>query len=112
MPYISQFDRHREFYHEFPKDSISLDSMITHMVDIINLVTENDRTKYAGICNYVITSVLLTAMQPEGGWRYDNINSAIGVLECAKLELYRRLGGPYEDQAIEKNGDLPEYESL
>ena len=30
----------------------------------------------------------------------------VGVLECAKLELYRRLAAPYEDLKIEDNGDV------
>jgi hypothetical protein len=33
--------------------------------------------------------------------RYHHINTAIGALECAKLELYRRVAAPYEDKAIE-----------
>jgi hypothetical protein len=30
----------------------------------------------------------------------------IGALECAKLELYRRLASPYEDLKIADNGDI------
>ena len=37
---------------------------------------------------------------------YDAINAAIGVLECAKLELYRRIAAPYEDEKIVQNGDV------
>ena len=37
---------------------------------------------------------------------YADINSAIGVLECAKLELYRRQAAPYEDKKIEENGEV------
>ena len=29
----------------------------------------------------------------------------MGALECCKLELYRRLVGPYEDEVLEANGD-------
>ena len=32
----------------------------------------------------------------------------VGVLECAKLELYRRMAAPYEDEKIEDNGDVYE----
>lgn len=31
---------------------------------------------------------------------------AVGALECCKLEMYRRLIGPYEDTAIGRNGDV------
>jgi hypothetical protein len=34
----------------------------------------------------------------------------IGVLECAKLELYRRVAAPYEDAKCEDNGDV--YDSI
>lgn len=37
---------------------------------------------------------------------YAVYNEIIGVLECAKLEVYRRKVAPYEDTAIAKNGDI------
>lgn len=37
---------------------------------------------------------------------YAKINEAIGVLECAKLELYRRIAAPYEDKKMAQNGDV------
>jgi hypothetical protein len=40
---------------------------------------------------------------------YTNINAVIGVLECVKLELYRRLAASYEDKKVVENGDIPEY---
>ena len=30
----------------------------------------------------------------------------MGVLECCKLEFYRRVAAPYEDIKIEENGDV------
>ena len=30
----------------------------------------------------------------------------IGALECAKLELYRRIAAPYEDTKIQENGEV------
>ena len=38
--------------------------------------------------------------------KYYHYNQLIGVLECAKLELYRRLVTPYEDIKITDNGDV------
>lgn len=40
---------------------------------------------------------------------YETINSAIGVLECAKLELYRRLAY-YEEGKRDANGDVFTFE--
>jgi len=42
----------------------------------------------------------------KGPIRYANINEVIGVLECAKLELYRRIAVPYEDVKKEQSGDV------
>lgn len=58
-----------------------------------------------GELNYCITTLILAylAGRPVG---YDTINSVVGVLECAKLELYRRLAAPYEDAKIAANGDV------
>jgi hypothetical protein len=62
-----------------------------------------------GDANYVISRIVAGAFEPEDGWRYANIARAIGVLECAKLELYRRVAAPYEEIAVLKNQDIPEY---
>ena len=37
---------------------------------------------------------------------YTSVNAAIGVLECLKLELYRRVAAPYEEIKIKANGDV------
>lgn len=37
---------------------------------------------------------------------YADINEAIGALECAKLELYRRIAVPYENRKLAENGDV------
>ena len=58
-----------------------------------------------GELNYVITKLLDEFLRGEG-FNYTNINAAIGVLECAKLELYRRLAAPYEEIKKAQNGDV------
>lgn len=58
-----------------------------------------------GEMNYVITKLVLNYMQ-KTGLCYDVCNSLVGVLECAKMELYRRLVGPYEDTKVSENGDV------
>lgn len=37
---------------------------------------------------------------------YSKINEAIGVLECVKQELYRRVASNYEDEKCQINGDV------
>lgn len=57
-----------------------------------------------GILNYMITKILLKAIGQTP--TYSRYNELIGVLECAKLELYRRAVSVYEDKKKEKNGDV------
>lgn len=59
--------------------------------------------KNVGELNFLITRMvdLYLGSRPN----YAAYNEAIGVLECAKLELYRRLVAPYEDRKIAENGD-------
>ena len=55
-----------------------------------------------GILNYITTRLLLGTC-PQ---RYHDYNALIGVLECSKLELYRRAIADYEDKKREENGDV------
>lgn len=59
-----------------------------------------------GELNYLISCQVDRYLQGKGGIRYANINEAIGVLECAKLEYYRRIAAPYEDRKCEESGDV------
>lgn len=55
--------------------------------------------------NYAITVMMLNYLNRKG-ISYTNMNEVVGVLECAKLELYRRMITPYENKKIEENGDV------
>jgi hypothetical protein len=55
-----------------------------------------------GEVNYVVTKMLKEIYS----LRYFNLNRAIGVLECIKLEFYRRVAAPYEDRKIKESGDV------
>lgn len=57
-----------------------------------------------GDVNYAITTLLQGTMLTEVN--YVNIQRAIGVLECAKQELYRRVAAPYENTKVKQNGDV------
>jgi len=61
----------------------------------------------AGDLNYICT-VLAQKFIVQQGKSYKNLNAAMGALECCKLELYRRVAAPYEDEKIEANGDVME----
>jgi hypothetical protein len=38
--------------------------------------------------------------------RYDMLNTVMGVLTCAQMELYRRKAASYEDAKAIENGDV------
>ena len=57
-----------------------------------------------GDLNYIITMILSKALGENPN--YARFNEIIGVLECCKLEMYRRKIAKYEDQKIKENGDV------
>lgn len=58
-----------------------------------------------GELNFLITSIIDKYLF-DNNLRYGTINDVIGVLECAKLELYRRIAAPYENKKMRENGDV------
>jgi hypothetical protein len=59
----------------------------------------------AGELNYMLSLQVGNYLRAHG-LDYQHLNDAIGALEGAKLELYRRVAAPYEDKKIERNGDV------
>ena len=57
-----------------------------------------------GELNYLITRLIVNYLP--SNTRYADYNEVIGVLESAKLELYRRMVAPYENAALAMNGDV------
>jgi len=95
MPYIA------------PEQRKQLDNAIENLViEIVKLTDETGKLMVAGpgIYNYIFSSILAVPY----GYKttYSKINEAIGILECAKLELYRRVAAPYEDVKLRANGDV------
>lgn len=86
MPYIKQDQR---------------DQLDSHIGSLLKALPED---QYAGNLNYVITRLADGLLQRQKN--YACINEIIGALECAKLELYRRVAGPYEDTKVIENGDV------
>lgn len=76
---------------------------------VINEFSKLDVSKLTdGDMDYLIT-VFLADWIKAHGVRYTTFNSAVGILECAKLELCRRALGPYENKKVVENGDVPFY---
>jgi hypothetical protein len=69
-----------------------------------NLV-DGDPPRTAGELNFAITE-LCEHYRAENGDFYTTFNEIIGVLECAKLEYYRRVVAKYEKVKCNENGDV------
>lgn len=91
MPYIKQKQRDRY------KDNVSA---------IVDRLRKNgkDGIPNVGDVNYVVSKILYDIF--DANQSYTLGNSLVGALECAKIEFYRRKLAPYEDGAIERNGDI------
>ena len=84
MPYIK------------PSDRDALDEEIHALATKI----ENE-----GELNYAITKLCIHYLWMKTK-KYATFNTVIGVLECAKQEMYRRAVGPFEDDKRNTNGDV------
>jgi len=92
MPYIRQ-EKRCEIENE-------LDQLI------IKFLESEVEVGTAGRLNYLISSITGAILNNDERISYTRINELIGVLECAKLELYRRVAAPYEDDKSRLNGDV------
>jgi hypothetical protein len=85
-----------------PEDRDAYDEVIQTLVeDFFHAGSD-----WKGHMNYVVSSIIAGLIDSWDGPRYSQINDLIGVLECIKLELYRRIAAPYEDIKAEENGDV------
>ena len=94
MPYIKQNTR------------TTLDPAIDQLVKAIaDLELDNleGGNNTEGNLNYIISRILSDVYTHPLSNR--NINDAVGMLDCCKMEFYRRLAF-YEDQKIVENGDV------
>lgn len=95
MPYIKQENRNK------------FDNEVNALIAKVHCVPDSDM---AGTLNYIITRLVEASMR--GEMKYAKLNAIVGALECSKLEMYRRLAVPYEDEKIRESGDVKETESL
>lgn len=97
MPYIKE-----EFREKYD------DKIETLIKELCKYGSSKSDIPIAGDVNYCITRIV-NALCPQSCMSYNDINTAMGVLECAKLELYRRVAIPYENKKKSFNGDVKEY---
>lgn len=103
MPYIHKNDR------------VPLDPLIDQLAEqlVKQAKTQNYDAAFAGLLNYACTRLALKVIKLRfGGMRYWIIATVTGVFKNIADEFYRRLGVPYEDKQITKNGDVDLYQEL
>jgi len=82
-----------------PENRAKYEKALDELIDILKSLPVEE---VDGELNYVVTRIL-KQIYP---LRYFHINKAIGVLECVKLEFYRRVAAPYEDKKMKESGDV------
>jgi len=82
-----------------PENRAKYEKPLGELIDILKSLPPEE---VDGELNYVVTKIL-KQIYP---LRYFHINKAVGVLECVKLEFYRRVAAPYEDKKIQQSGDV------
>lgn len=75
----------------------AIDEMLNALRELESDDPENDM---GGNLNYVITVLLKRCY----GEKYSEMAQAVSVLEMAKLEYYRTVAAPYENQKAFENG--------
>ena len=78
---------------------------LEHTADYLASKNTSD---FAGAINYINYKIVKARVAYDGGAfkRYVHFAVWVGTMICCVLEVYRRLIGPYEDEAIKKNGDV------
>jgi hypothetical protein len=90
MPYID--------YEQRRKYEILLQSLTEQLL--------STKSGFAGDTNFVISSLFERLWRNAPCQDYKTLNTFMGILECAKLEFYRRVVANYEDTKINQNGDI------
>jgi hypothetical protein len=105
MPYINK--KRREKLDSF---ILSLKSALEKQVseEKYPILSPEQILEISGDLNYCISRICAGLI---GVPSYKKIAVVTGVLENVNQELYRRLASSYEDEKIESNGDIPEYEN-
>ena len=101
MPYIKDRDRAH----------LACAIEMNWVARISNAIQSVPSGKIKGALNYVLCRITLATMKPKSGWSYTSLSDAVSVLRDAADEIERRMMAPYEDEAIRKNGDLPEFDT-
>lgn len=100
MPYIA------------PKARTQFDPLIDALAEriVAEAKAEGNDAAFAGLLNYVCSRLALQVIHLQfGKMRYWLIALVTGTFQNIAQEFYRRVGVPYEEKQIGKNGDVDLY---
>lgn len=101
MPYIA------------PKARIQFDPLIDALAEriVAEAKAEGNDAAFAGLLNYTCTRLALQVVHLQfGKMRYWLIALVTGTFQNIAQEFYRRVGVPYEEKQVKKNGDVDLYQ--
>lgn len=76
---------------------------------LVELEIDDDENNMEESVNYAITRLLMMVYGNDEATTYSQINDAIGVLECAKLEFYRQVAAKHENQKRHDEGGIERF---
>ena len=91
MPYIPQEGRDK--YDDL------VDELVTKLVEL------DDNNLVKGHHNYIMYTLALK-LADKLGIRYATLQDIVGTFDCCKMEFYRKVVAPYENQAAKKSGEV------
>jgi len=112
MPYIASFIDEVSGEDRAHIDQCLTDFASTDFPDLAEIIRTVPSGKIKGAFNYFCCRLWLNTFFPDHKIGYTSLSDAQGVFMDMLLEMNRRLMIPYEDKAIEKNGDLPEITKI
>lgn len=74
-------------------------------LDVYNKLASMELKDFAGALNYLNYRIVKEYIA-KNGKRYFTCAVIIGTLICCVLEIYRRIIAGYEDECINRNGDV------
>lgn len=69
-------------------------------------IAEGRKPQSCGELNYVITRECIEYMKENPWTTYGTLNNVLGVLEAVKLELYRRMVVPQQEEKRHEYGEV------
>jgi len=73
--------------------------------DLLGSLAQTD-IQSVGELNFLLTKICLHYINQRGLQKYQFYNDVIGALEASKMEIYRKLISPYEEQKEIENGTV------